>query len=520
LTLLDELLAQVRANDPAFAKARELAEASEVWKQPWVPNIGPQTQAYHTQADELLYGGEAGGGKTSLSLGLAITRHKRSLILRRINKDAVKLVEDVASIVGHRDGYNGQLQRWKLDNRLIEFGGCEQEADKQRYKGDPHDFIGFDELCDFLESQYRFIIGWNRSAEPGQRCRVIGATNPPTTAEGLWVFRYWGAWLDPLHPNPALPGELRWYTTINGADTEVDGPGPHIIPGEPEPVVARSRTFIPSSLQDNPDLARTNYASVLAALPEELRRAYRDGDWSVGQRDDDFQVIPTAWIEAAQQRWTEKPPRGYAMTAMAVDVAPGGGDARVICWRYGGWYAPFVAEKVVDKTGRLTAAEVVKHRRDRCPVVVDLGGGWGGDATIAMKDNGIDVVAFNGVVASNARTRDGKLKFVNKRAEATWKFREALDPSQEGGSAVMLPPDPELKSDLAAYRWENKLRGLVIEDKEKMRERLGRSPDKGDAAIMCLSEGDRAVQRIARAGRNVMQLKANTGGRQMASVRK
>jgi hypothetical protein len=26
------------------------------------------------------------------------------------------------------------------------------------------------------------------------------------------------------------------------------------------------------------------------------------------------------------QRWTEKAPKGYAMTAMAVDVAPGGGE--------------------------------------------------------------------------------------------------------------------------------------------------------------------------------------------------
>jgi hypothetical protein len=49
--------------------------------------------------------------------------------------------------------------------------------------------------------------------------------------------------------------------------------------------------------------ARTNYASVLASLPEELRRAYRDGDFSVGIRDADFQVIPTAWVLAAEARW-------------------------------------------------------------------------------------------------------------------------------------------------------------------------------------------------------------------------
>jgi hypothetical protein len=88
----------------------------------------------------------------------------------------------------------------------------------------------------------------------GQRCRVLVTSNPPTTADGLWVIRYWGPWLDPTHPNPAKPGELRWFTTIGGEDVEVDGQGPHVIPGEPAPVMARSRTYLPASLADNPDL--------------------------------------------------------------------------------------------------------------------------------------------------------------------------------------------------------------------------------------------------------------------------
>lgn len=499
---LDELLERVRAlPDDERKKVADDAKAATK-DQIWVPNVGPQSDAYFSLADETFYGGQAGGGKTDLAIGLSITEHRRALILRRINKDAVKLVERLAEILGHRNGYNGQLQRWKLGYRLVEFGGCEQEDDKQRYKGDPHDLIVFDEGSDFLESQFRFIIGWNRSAVPGQRCRVLVTSNPPTTAAGLWVIKYWAAWLDPLHPHPALPGELRWYTTINGVDTEVDGPGPHVIEGEREPIVARSRTYIPAALSDNPDLARTNYASVLASLPDELRRAYRDGDFSVGQKDSDWQVIPTGWIEAAQQRWIDTPPRGIGMTAMAVDVAPGGGDQRVISARYGGWFARLIAEKVVDKNGRGTALEVVKHRRDRCPVIVDMGGGWGGNALIALGENGIKVIAFNGVEATAGRTIDGKMGFRNKRAEAVWRFREALDPDQEGGSVVALPPDAELKADLASYVWQNTTGGILLEDKEHQKKRLGRSPDKGDAVVMCLAEGDRAVEREARRSRN------------------
>jgi len=499
---LDELLERVKRLPDDKRKALEADAIKATADRLWVPNIGPQSDAFFSEADETFYGGQAGGGKTDLAIGLSITEHRRSLILRRINKDAVKLVERLAEIVGHRNGYNGQLQRWKIGVKLVEFGGCEQEDDKQRYKGDPHDLIVFDEGSDFLESQFRFIIGWNRSAIPGQRCRVLVTSNPPTTAAGLWVIKYWAAWLDPLHPNPALPRELRWYTTINGVDTEVDGPGPHVIEGEREPIMARSRTYIPAALSDNPDLARTNYGSVLASLPDELRRAYRDGDFSVGQRDSDWQVIPTAWIDAAQQRWVDTPPRGFAMTAMAVDVAPGGSDQRVISSRYGGWFARLVAEKVEDKNGRKTALEVVKHRRDRCPVIVDLGGGWGGNALIALKDNGITVAAFNGVETTAARTLDGKLGFRNRRAEATWRLREALDPEQEGGSAIALPPDAELKSDLASYTWQNTPGGILLEPKEKQKEKLGRSPDKGDAVVMCLAEGDRAVQRELKRGQN------------------
>lgn len=502
--MLDEILAKL--NDLSEPDRKALAEMTS--GPSWVPNPGPQTEAFFSEADEVFYGGQAGGGKTDLGVGLATTQHKRSLILRRINKDAVKLVPRIEEVLGSRDGYNGQLQRWKLTDKQIDIAGCEQENDKQRFKGDPHDLIVFDEGTDFLESQYRFIIGWNRSADPAQRCRVLVTSNPPTTSSGLWVIKYWGPWLDPQHPNPAKPGELRWFTTIDGEDTEVDGPGPHMIDGEP--IMARSRTYIPAKLSDNPDLARTNYSSVLAGLPDELRRAYRDGDFSVGLRDDDFQVIPTAWIQAAQDRWTEQIPEGIAMTAMAVDVAPGGGDATVLAWRYGGWFAPVVSTKQEDRDGHLVAANVVRHRRDNCPVVVDVGGGWGGDAVVAMKDNGISVLPFNGVDVSNGTTRDGKLRFRNKRAAAIWTLREELDPTQEGGSAVKLPPDSELRADLASYTWKLTTAGILVESKEEIRKRLGRSPDKGDAVVMCLSEGNAAIRR-ERARNGTLQTTANMG---------
>lgn len=476
---------------PTAERAFAIKEAMKATaSMPWVPNSGPQTEAFDCAADELFYGGQAGGGKTDLGIGLALTKHKRSLILRRINKDALKIVPRFEDVIGGRDGYNGQLQRWRLGDRQIDIAGCEQESDKQRFKGDPHDLIVFDEGTDFLESQFRFIIGWNRSTVPNQRCRVVVTSNPPTTSEGLWVIRYWGPWLDPTHPDPALPGELRWFTTINGEDTEVDGPGPHEIPGEPAPVVARSRTYLPASLSDNPDLAATNYASVLSSLPDELRRAYRDGDFSVGLKDGDFQVIPTQWIQAAQARWKPDGYRGYTMTAMAFDPAGGGKDAAELCWRHGGWYAELVSEKGEQTAdGAKAAGLLIAKRKDGAAVVIDVGGGYGGAVSQVLKDNSISFGPFNGANATKAKTQDGQLEFVNKRAEAWWRFREALDPEQEGGSPICLPPDPELRADLAAPTYSVSPRGIQIEAKEHIRKRLGRSPGKGDAVVMCQSEG-------------------------------
>jgi len=80
---------------------------------------------------------------------------------------------------------------------------------------------------------------------------------------------------------------------------------------------------------------------------------------------------------------------------------------------------------------------------------------------------------------------DRKLGFTNKRTEAWWKLREALDPSRAGGSGIVLPDDQELLSDLTSVRFSAvQHRGVMCikaETKGEMVKRLGRSPDKGDA---------------------------------------
>ena len=141
----------------------------------------------------------------------------------------------------------------------------------------------------------------------------------------------------------------------------------------------------------------------------------------------------------------------------------------------------------------------MRYRLDGPPVIIDGGGGYGGGVTVRLRDNGIEPVSFIASGESFEKTKDGSLGFANKRAEVWWKFREALDPDQPDGSAIALPPDPELRADLCAPTWKLGARGILLESKDgssgfgNLRQRLGRSPGKGDAVVMAWSEGNAAA---------------------------
>lgn len=492
MTQLDEILARLGSLDPKAKEALVAQTMAATGGLRWVPNPGPQTDAYHCQADELFYGGEPGGGKSDLLVGLALTAHEKSLVLRRTNKEANKLVDRFAEVLGTRDGWNGQDDIWRLPDRVIDIGGCQYEDDKQKYKGSPHDLIGFDEVSDFSESQYLFITIWNRSVNSRQRCRIVAAGNPPTRPEGLWVLKRWAAWLDIKHPNPAIPGELRWYmVNEEGDEVEVAGPGPYQV-GK-HLITAKSRTFIRSGLDDNPDLAQTDYRSRLASLTGHLRSAYHEADFAAGVQDAPNQLIPTAWVLEAQKRWTRQPPPNVPMCAMGVDCSGGGEDPMVIAPRYDGWFAPMIVTpgKALPKNalGKTQAGIIVANRKDSALVVVDMGGGYGGPVLEKLTENQIETFSYKGAEKTLKRTRDRKMGFKNVRTAALWAFREALDPGQDGGSPIALPDDPELRADLCAATFDTDTGVYRAETKEDVMEKIGRSPNKGDAVVMAWWSG-------------------------------
>lgn len=458
----------------------------------WTPLPGPQQAAYESEADWIGYGGAAGGGKTDLALGLAGTKHRRSLILRQLFPSLAGTIDRSREIFNAsindrwRDSYNEGLHRWRLvGGRHVAFGNVQYDREWQKYRGNPHDLYVFDEATEFSELVVRSITAWNRTSAPGQHCQVILTFNPPTDDPGRWVIRFFLPWMAYLFPElpecrsyvgvPAAPGELRYYTTIDGVDTEVPAGTPR----------AKSRTFFPASVEDNPIYMEQGYAATLEALPEPLRSQLRYGSFATQIEADPWQVIPTAWVLAAQERWkTQQQPSESTLLAVGVDVARGGKDKTVIARLYGSYMASldkYPGASTPD--GPSVAALALPWSGGLCGLFLDIIG-IGSSAFDTLRSNGVRVFGVNNSEAAPPYTRDrsGKMRFRNVRAASYWAVREALDPAHN--PTLALPDDPELLADLTAPRWSLTTQGILIESKEDIIDRLKRSPDCGDAVVM------------------------------------
>ena len=132
----------------------------------WRPLPGPQTMAYESTADVIGFGGAAGGGKTDLACGLALTKHKRSAMFRRVGTELVGIIDRLVELFGGRDGYNGQDKIWRRDGLQVELASVPNMGDERGHQGRPKDLLVIDEAANFLESQVRFLMGWVRTTDP------------------------------------------------------------------------------------------------------------------------------------------------------------------------------------------------------------------------------------------------------------------------------------------------------------------------------------------------------------------
>lgn len=256
---------------------------------------GPQMEFMTTDAEEVLYGGAASGGKSHalramgvsyclLNPGAVVVLFRRTF--RELEDTHIlRLQMELPSYIAT---YKASAHDFIFANgSIFMLRFCEKEEDVRSYDTFECDMMLFDELTAFSEFQYVYLTTRCRSVKPWWRGpKIMSATNPGNVGH-LWVKKRWIDFAPPYHKIRA--------------------------PREQGGMV---RQFIPAKVADNPTLMKRdpNYVYRLQGLPEEEKRAKLYGDWNVfsGQffqrwRDsvhlcDDF-TPPADWLRYIFVDW-------------------------------------------------------------------------------------------------------------------------------------------------------------------------------------------------------------------------
>lgn len=213
---------------------------------------------------------------------------------------------------------------------------------------------------------------------------------------------------------------------------------------------------------------------------------------------DEDSLIPLGWVDAAIERWRLWNEAGRPELALqhpmvkAVDVARSGGDSTIIAHRVGyliSQLEPHNREDTMQTANRLRPLLRYETTDDgekipRVSGVIDTIG-VGAGVYDRLNELKLPVVPYTGSLKTTFKDRSGEYTFVNTRSGAYWHLRELLDPAND--SVVMLPDDDLMVSDLTVPTWgikDGDPPKIFVEPKDKVTERLGRSPDRGDAVVM------------------------------------
>ncbi|MCL2241284.1 MAG: terminase family protein [Chitinispirillia bacterium] len=282
-----------------------MATATQTDARPRIsPQEGPQWDFCSSKADIIIYGGQAGGGKSfaTVLLGGRYYDHPkhRAIIFRRTHPEIVAgggLWDTAGEIYPAMGGVGKNESKYVFPSGArVEFSHMQHENDRFRHQGAQYSFIGFDELPTFERSQFLYMISRLRPP-PGfdRRCRMVATCNPDADS---WVVEFIEWYIDEGgYPIPKHSGVIKFFTIEDNKVVWVDRKW-----RGPDGVKPFSFTFISASVDDNPALlARDpNYKRNLYAQDLVTRERLLKGNWRISYTGGMFDPSWFIKIQASQ----------------------------------------------------------------------------------------------------------------------------------------------------------------------------------------------------------------------------
>ena len=260
-----------------LAPDRALLEAARLLVPKWtkyIPHMPepPQQAFLLLPQKEAFYGGAAGGGKSDALLMGALqyvdVPGYAAMIFRRTYAE-LALPEAIMArshewLAGTDAVWSGQDHQWTFPSgATLNFAHVQFDNDRFNYQGAAFQYIAFDELTEFAEIVYRFLMSRAR--------RPSGVSGSPVAA---------------------VPIRVRGASNPGGLGHE------WVKARFVDPVTSQGRPFIPAKISDNPHLDREDYIQTLMELDPLTRKRLLEGDWSVRPmgamfREGWFKVVET-----------------------------------------------------------------------------------------------------------------------------------------------------------------------------------------------------------------------------------
>lgn len=191
-------------------------------------------------------------------------------------------------------------------------------------------------------------------------------------------------------------------------------------------------------------------------------------------------LISEEEVHQAMQRKIEEKEVRSAQHRLGVDVARGGIDNSALVRRRGLKVYPIqLVSSALDgpELAGIIQMEVRDNNIER--IFIDNTGGYGSSALDALRraTDHIDVTP----VVYNARAQQNKIYF-NKRTEMWVRMRDAIR------NGLCLPNDPSLMEEICAAKIYFHGGVIRLEEKDQIKSRIGRSPDKADALAQTFAD--------------------------------